>query len=80
MVRRVPVLRHHHVGEALGDAVDHRDHLVAVFDRQTAARQEAVLHVHHDQGARCVGFDLVGRHRQTASSDQGIRQRKAGDI
>lgn len=45
----VPILRHHHVFETLGDAVDDRDYLIAVFDRQTAARQETILHVDNDQ-------------------------------
>ena len=63
VMRRVPVLRHHHVFEALGDTVDHRNHLLTILDRQTAAGQEAILHVDHDQSARRAGLDLIGGER-----------------
>jgi len=51
VVVRMPVLRHHHIVEAFGDAVDYRNHLIAVFHRQAAAWQEAVLHVDNNQRA-----------------------------
>jgi hypothetical protein len=48
-MRRVPILRHHDVLEVLGDAVDDRNDLIAVFDRKAAAGQEAILHVDHNE-------------------------------
>jgi hypothetical protein len=79
MVRRMPILRHHHIGEGSGDPVDHRDDLVAVLYRQPAARQEAVLHVDHNEGGRSVRFDLVSRHCLPALSDQGVGQYQTGE-
>src|SRR5258705_13906021 len=49
MARRMPVLRHHDIGEALCDPVDHRDDLLAVFNGQAAAGQETVLDIDHQQ-------------------------------
>ena len=49
VMRRVPILRHHDVLEVLGDAVDDRNDLIAVFDRKAAAGQETVLHVDHNE-------------------------------
>jgi hypothetical protein len=37
------------MGEFRGEAVDWRDDLVAALHRQTAARAEIILHVHHDE-------------------------------
>ena len=41
--RRMPILRQHHVLEPLGNRIDQRDDLVALADRQTTARNKAVL-------------------------------------
>jgi hypothetical protein len=60
----MPVLRQHHVVEALGDSVDYRDDLIAVLHRQAAARQEAVLYVDDQQQTGRSGFDLVRGERR----------------
>jgi hypothetical protein len=41
----VPILCHHHIVKTFGDAVDDRNHLVGVFDRQGPAGQEAILYI-----------------------------------
>ena len=51
MMRRVPILCHHHVLKTCGDAVDDWDHLFAVFDRQCASGQKTILHIDYDKGA-----------------------------
>ena len=53
----MPVLRHHDIGKALGDAVDHRNDLLAVLHGEAAARQEAVLDIDHQQRRCVVGLD-----------------------
>ncbi len=68
MARRVPILREHHVGKFLGDRIDDGHDLLAVLDRQAAARQEAVLHVHDDEHALVVDRD--GRERRSGRTEQ----------
>jgi hypothetical protein len=53
----VPVLRHHHIGKTLGDAIDDGNDLIAVFDGETAAGQEAVLDIDDDERRSLVGLD-----------------------
>jgi hypothetical protein len=62
----MPVLRHHHIVKSFGNAVDYWNDLIAVFDDQAAAWQEAVLHINNDQRARCVGFDLSAANAKCA--------------
>jgi len=84
MPRRVPVLRHHHMGEALRQRVDDRHDLVAAGNRQLAAGTEIVLDVDDDQsGPRidhryllcpgaargCRGADCHRSRHQTAPVD-----------
>ena len=49
MAGGVPILRQHDVGETLGDAVDDGNDLLAVFDGEAAAGQEAVLDIDDQQ-------------------------------
>ena len=53
VLRRVPVLRQHHVLEAAREAVDERHHLVAARHRELAARAEIILHIDDEED---VGF------------------------
>ena len=57
MAGGVPVLRHHHIGKALGDAVDDGNDLLAVFHGEAAAGQETILHVDHQQRRRVIELD-----------------------
>ena len=61
MANGVPVLRHHDIGEAFGDAIDHRNDLLAILHGEAATRQEAVLNVDHEQGRRLIGLDRARR-------------------
>ena len=73
VARGVPVLRHHHIGKALGEAVDDGNDLFAVFDREAAARQETVLHVDDDQRGCLVGLDRCGPKRRWDEGGDGRR-------
>ena len=73
MARRVPVLRHHDVGKALGEPVDDRHDLIAVLHREAAARQEAILHVDDEQCRRIVDLDR-GRRPERPRGDRGYGQ------
>ena len=53
----VPVLRHHHIGKALGDAVDHGNDLLAVFHGEAAAGQETILDIDHQKRRGVIGLD-----------------------
>jgi hypothetical protein len=64
VARGVPVLRHHHIGKALCDAVDDGNDLLAVFDRKAAARQETVLHVDDEQRGSVIRLDRCGPQRR----------------
>src|SRR5215216_1987177 len=63
MARGVPVLRHHHIGKAFGNAVDDGNDLLAVFDREAAAGQETVLHVDDEQCGSVIWLDRRGPKR-----------------
>ena len=60
VARGVPILRHHHIGKALGDTVDDGHDLLAVLHCEAATRQEAVLHVDDDERGCVVRFDRRG--------------------
>jgi hypothetical protein len=57
MARRMPVLRHHDVGEAFCDPIDYGNDLLAVFNGQAAAGQETVLDIDHKKGGSVIDFD-----------------------
>jgi hypothetical protein len=57
----VPVLGHHDVGKALGELVDDRDDLIALFHGKAAAGQETILYVDDEQGRCIVDLDRGGR-------------------
>ena len=61
MAAGMPVLGQHQVGEALGEAVDDGDHLIAARDRETAARAEIVLHVDDEKHIASLAHET--RHR-----------------
>jgi hypothetical protein len=73
MARGVPVLRHHHIGKALGDAVDDGNDLLAVFDREAAARKETVLHVDDEQRGSLIRLDRCGPKRRWSEGSDGRR-------
>jgi len=53
----MPVLRHHDIGEALCDPVDHRDDLLAVLNGEAAAGQETVLDIDHQKSGSVIDLD-----------------------
>ena len=57
---RMPVLRHHDIRKALGDAIDNRNDLIAVLHRQAAAGQKTVLDVDHQQDRCIIDLDRSG--------------------
>jgi hypothetical protein len=46
----MPVLRHHDIGKAFRDAIDHGNDLHAVFNGQAAASQETILNINDQKG------------------------------
>ncbi len=78
MARRVPILRQHDIGETFGQAIDERNDLLALGDRQAAAGQKAILHIDHDQDAALVDLDLglAERAAGVSQSAAGRRRRK----
>jgi hypothetical protein len=58
------------VRKLLRDAIDDGDHLLAVLDRQAAARQEAVLHIDDDQHALLIDRDVSRREGEPARRQQ----------
>ena len=77
MVRGVPVLREHDVAERLRDLIDQRHDLIALLHRQTAARNEAVLHIDHQQSVLIARPDLARRERG-AHAQAGRQHHRAG--
>jgi len=61
MPRSVPVLRHHHIGKTLGDAVDDGNDLFTVLYGQAAAGQETILHIDDQKRRGVIGLDRRGR-------------------
>jgi hypothetical protein len=57
MPRSVPVLRHHHIGKALGNAVDDGNDLFAVLYGEAAARQKTILHIDDQKRRGVIGLD-----------------------
>ena len=77
----MPVLGEDHIGEGRRDAVDDGYHGVSIFDRQTAAGHETVLHIDDEQRAVVIGLDRCARHHsrraacdiQLRGDDRGTR-------
>ena len=77
---RVPVLRDDDVLERRRELVDDRHDLLAVFDRQRAAGDEAVLHVDDEQRALRIGLDRRGGERRGAMPSSPGRARQAHEV
>jgi hypothetical protein len=45
VVWRMPVLRHHHIVETFGDAVDYRNNLIAIFQRARITAGAVLPHI-----------------------------------
>jgi hypothetical protein len=76
----VPILRHHHIFEARGDAIDDRDDLIAILHRKAASRQEAILHVDHQQHRIAARYDLLRRDcKRGATRPRGSECRESKD-
>ena len=57
MAGGMPVLRHHDVGEALGDTIDHGNDLLAVLNGEAAAGQETILDIDDQKRLCLIGLD-----------------------
>ena len=71
----MPVLRDHDVLELAGELVDYGDDIGAAFDRERAAIDETILHVHHDQRRLAARPDwAAGRKGAQASQSEKLNK------
>ena len=57
MIARMPVLGQNHMAEGVGDAVDHRNHVLAARHGKCASIAEVILHVNHQQNVAVCKLD-----------------------
>jgi hypothetical protein len=64
MIRRVPVLRHHHVLKPRCDSVNYLNNRIPTRNRKGAARAKVILHVNHYQNVMRIRLHRVscGQH------------------
>ena len=63
MSRWVPILSQDHMGKVRGQAVDERDHRIAIGYGQAAAGTKIVLNIDQQQDIRCLEAKLVWKFR-----------------